>query len=208
MPDPSGGDGTIKQRAVDVSVTDRLATTSTNEALMNPILDTGHGTSIDVQTLNGVIHDEAAFAVWAGQGVDPVLHVIGPLFRGDLDAAQAALDRLSVAADPKVQFRLHALGADILRDRGQFAEAVHRYELLLVQYAGTSREAVLRQHLGKVHFTAGNLWAARDDFAAALKLRRAQGADADLIESSVIALRRADEEISRVQQPQNEVPDS
>jgi len=92
---------------------------------MNPILDTGHGTSIDVQTLNGVIHDEAAFAVWAGQGVDPVLHVIGPLFRGDLDAAQAALDRLSVAADPKVQFRLHALGADILRDRGQFAEAVH-----------------------------------------------------------------------------------
>ncbi len=176
---------------------------------MNQILDTGHGTGIDVQTLKGVIHDEAAFAQWAGEGADPVLDVIGPLFRGDLDAAQTALDRISVHAEPKVQFRLRALGADIQRDRGKFAEAVSRYELLLADHAGTSREGVLRQHLGKVHFAAGNFWAAWDAFAAALQLRRAQGADADLIESSLIALRRADEEISRAaQQPQNQVPDS
>jgi len=126
-----------------------------NEALMNQILDTGHGTGIDVQTLKGVIHDEAAFARWAGEGADPVLDVIGPLFRGDLDAAQTALDRISVDAEPEVQFRLRALGADIGRDRGKFAEAVSRYELLLADYAGTRREGVLRQHLGKVHFAAG-----------------------------------------------------
>lgn len=155
-----------------------------------------------------MIHDETAFARWANEGVDPVLDVIGPLFRGDLDAAQTALDRISADAEPKVQFRLRALGADILRDRGQFAEAVTRYELLLADYAGTSREAVLRQHLGKAYFVAGDFSAARDDFAAALQLRRMQGADADLTESSFIALGRADEEISRLQQTQNQVPDS
>ena len=91
---------------------DHLATTLIlNEALMNQILDTGHGTGIDAQTLKGVIHDEAAFARWAGEGADPVLNVIGPLFRGDLDTAQTALDWLSIDAGPNVQFRLHALGA-------------------------------------------------------------------------------------------------
>lgn len=178
-----------------------------NEALINQILDTGHGTGIDARTLKGVIHDEAAFARWAGEGADPVLDVIGPLFRGDLDTSQTALDRLSIDAGPNVQFRLHALGADILRDRGQFAEAVTRYELILADHAGTGREAVLRQHLGKVHFAAGNLQAARDAFAAALEHHRAQGADSDLIESSLIALRRADEEISRAtQRTQDQAP--
>lgn len=176
---------------------------------MNHILDTGHGTGIDVHTLKGVIHDEAAFARWAGECADPVLAVIGPLFRGDLDAAQTALDRISVNAEPNVQFRLRALGADILRDRRQFDEAVSRYEQMLADYAGTSREGVLRQHLGKVHFAAGNYEAARDNFAAALQLRRAQGARADLIESSRIALRRANEETNRpAQQAQNQVPGS
>lgn len=175
---------------------------------MNEFFDTGHGTGIDILTLKGVIHDEAAFALWASKGVDPVLDVIGPLFRGDLEAAQTALDRISADAEPKVQFRLRALGADIMRDRGQFAEAVTRYELLLADEVGTSREAVLRQHLGKAHFVAGDFWAARDDFAAALQLRRVQGADADLIESSLIALGRANEEIGRVQQTQSQVPDS
>lgn len=176
---------------------------------MNQILDTGHGTGIDVHSLKGVIHDEALFARWASQGADPVLDVIGPLFRGDLDAAQTALHRISVNAEPNVQFRLRALGADILRDRGQFDEAVSRYEQMLADYAGMSREGVLRQHLGKVHFAAGNYRAARDDFAAAQQLRRAQGAHADLIESSRIALSRANEEINRAaQQPQNQVPGS
>ncbi len=96
-----------------------------------------------------------------------------------------------------------------MRDRGQFAEAVTRYELMLADHAGTGREAVLRQHLGKVHFAAGNLHAAPDAFDAALGLRRAQGASSDLIESSLMALRRADEEISRAtQQAQDQAPAS
>lgn len=172
-------------------------------------LDTGHGTGIDVQTLKGVIHDEAAFARWAGESADPLLAVIGPLLRGDLDAAQTALDQISSNADPKVQFRLRALGADILRDRGLFAEAAGSYVQLLAEFAGTSREGVLRQHLGKVYFVAGDYVAARDCFAEALRLRRSQGADAELIESSMMALERADEEvIGKGDQGQGHLPGS
>jgi hypothetical protein len=87
-----------------------------NKGTDEEILDTGHGTGIDVQTLKGVIHDEAAFARWTSESADPVLNVMGPLFRGDLDGAQTALDWISVDAEPNVQFRLRSLGADILRD--------------------------------------------------------------------------------------------
>ena len=172
-------------------------------------LDTGHGTGIDVQTLKGVIHDEAAFARWAAESTDPLLDAIRPLFRGELDAAQTALDRISSNADPRVQFRVRALGADILRDRGLFAEAASRYGQLLAEFAGTSHEGVLRQHLGKVYFAAGDYGAARDCFAEALRLRRAQGALGELIESSIMALKRADKEvIRRAHQEQGHLPDS
>jgi tetratricopeptide (TPR) repeat protein len=132
-----------------------------------------------------------------GQDCGILLAVIGPLFRGDLDVAQTALDQISSDADPWVQFRVRALGADILRDRGLFAEAAGCYGQLLAEFAGTSREGVLRQHLGKVYFVAGNYRAARDCFAEALRLRRSQGAYDELIESSIMALERADEGVIR-----------
>ena len=54
-----------------------------------------------------------------------------------------------------------------------------------------SAEAVVRQHLGRSHFAAGNIAAAVESFAKALDLRVAGSADAALIYSSTVALQRA-----------------
>ncbi|PTT60406.1 hypothetical protein DBR22_20450, partial [Arthrobacter sp. HMWF013] len=69
--------------------------------------------------------------------------------------------------------------------------AVDLFRQLLAEFQGTDREALVLQYLGRVHYTAGHNAAAVEAFARALDLRVAQSADAALIYSSTVALRRA-----------------
>jgi tetratricopeptide (TPR) repeat protein len=59
------------------------------------------------------------------------------------------------------------------------------------EHAGTGREAVLVQHLGKAYFAAGDYRSAVVCFERALTLRTADGVDSSLVESSRMALQRA-----------------
>lgn len=154
------------------------------------VLDTGHGTGIDTCTLVGVIHDDDAFNSWCAQSGDPVLPVVGALFRGHPDAAQLALDEAFGVATESSRFRLRALQADIHRDSGNFDEAEAIYRQLLLEETGTSREAVLHQHLGKTYFVAGRYQLAYDCFAEALRLREITEAPTDQLRSSQVALAR------------------
>lgn len=159
------------------------------------VLDTGHGTGIDTRTLLGVIHDDDAFDSWCAQSGDPVLPVVGALFRGHPDSAQQALDDAIGAATESSRFRLRALQADIHRDQANFDEAEAIYRQLLLEEKGTRRRAVLLQHLGKTYFVAGKYPSAHDCFTQALRLREATDTPADQLRSSQLALARAAEKL-------------
>ena len=166
-------------------------------------LDTGNGTGIDVVTLKGIVHDDAAFDAWMSESTDPVAPIIGALFRGRLaDAAtliEAALRHATGRPDEdRIRYRLCALSADLDRERGAFSSAEATYRDLLLREHGSAREAVLWQHLGKVHFAAGDYATARDCFARSLMLRTDAGGatPADQVESSRLALARAEQELA------------
>ncbi|MGO4120819.1 tetratricopeptide repeat protein [Arthrobacter sp. YAF16] len=88
-------------------------------------------------------------------------------------------------------FRLRMFEAEVLRVSHRFDRAVELYRQLLAEAQGTPDEAVVRQHLGRSYFAAGNIAAAVESFAKALDLRVAGSADAALIYSSTVALQRA-----------------
>ena len=156
-------------------------------------VDTGHGTGVDSLTLVGVIHDDEAFEAWRRSGSDGYAAVIGPLFRGDPAAAQAAMDVLAASGD-RSSLRFQAFQADICRDLGDDAGAVAIYEKLLTEYVGSRQEAVLLQHLGKVHFLAGRLDEARKCFIDAGRLRAADpDTPDDQLRSTAIALARVEQ---------------
>jgi len=161
------------------------------------MLDTGHGTGIDRSTLRGVIHDRGQFDEWLASGGDPAALVIGALYDGQLDDAERLIGEALVTADAGVRFRLRCLRADVARERGEYDAAAATYHALLDEHAGTAREAVLWQHLGKIHFVAGNYSASHDCFARSLDLRIDAGAPADQVASSTLALSRAAEELAR-----------
>jgi len=170
---------------------------TTGRVITDParVLDTGHGTGIDTHTLMGLIHDDAAFDSWCQESDDPVLPVIGALFRGHPDAAQRALEDAIGAATESSRFRLRALQADIHRDLANFDAAEAIYRQLLHEETGTSREAVLHQHLGKTYFVAGKYQRAHDCFAEALRLREATETPSDQLQSSQVALARAADQL-------------
>ena len=146
------------------------------------------GWRIDPSTLRPVITDEHEFR--AQHSSDPALEVLVALWSGEPHAAMVALSTLlETDAD---HWRWRALRADIRRDLGEHDHAIAEYEELLDDHAGTDREAVLIQHLGKAHFAAGHYDAAASCFERALRLRSASaGADPCLVASSRIALDEA-----------------
>lgn len=87
------------------------------------------------------------------------------LWSGDPAGALAALDRLAPT------LRIRALRADCYRDLGDFPRAVGEYDALVAECAGTSREAVMRQHRDKALLFAGELNRAIEDFQRVLDLR-------------------------------------
>jgi Flp pilus assembly protein TadD len=115
--------------------------------------------------------------------------VLAALFQGDPPAARGALEPLLAESPDDV--RLLALEADIWRDEGRFENAADRYRRLIWGCDRASLQATLTQHLGKVHFAAGQFAEAVECFRRALTLREELGAPDDLVGSSRRALDRA-----------------
>jgi tetratricopeptide (TPR) repeat protein len=151
-----------------------------------PTATGGPGWHIDPDTLLPVIDDEAAFR--AAQRDDPALELLVLLWSGRPEAAlPLARDLVGLRPTP----RHRALHADVARDLGRTAEAIATYESIVAETAGTPREAVMTQHLGKAHWAAGNVAEAEAAFERALFLRIDAGAAEDLVASSREARDRA-----------------
>jgi predicted Zn-dependent protease len=118
--------------------------------------------------------------------------VLESLLAGRLDEALRRADRLG-GSSPDSPFRLRAMAADVRSARGEHEAAIRAYRELLAATVGGPREAVVRQHLGKALFAAGQLIAAQEEFELALRRRSAAGASADLVASSRMALDRVRE---------------
>ena len=147
---------------------------------------------IDPVTLRTVVGDPEVFAASVESSTDPADTVLESLMAGRLDEALRRADRLggSSADSP---FRLRALAADVRSARGDHDAAIGAYRDLLAGTTGGPREAVVRQHLGKALFAAGQLTAAAEQFELALRRRTAAGASAELVASSRLALDRVRE---------------
>ena len=143
-------------------------------------------------SLLGEITDLEVFV--AAHAADRCVHVLAALFQRDPHGARAALAPL-LAESPDSQ-RLLALEADVWRDEGRFDEAADRYRRLIWGSSRPLQQATLTQHLGKVHFMAGQFTDAAECFARALRIREEHGANDGLVESSRRALERAEEERS------------
>ena len=157
---------------------------------MSRPLELGSGLGVDRVTLRTVVTDPAAFSATVGASADPADRLLAALVTGRLDDAQRLADELLVG-DPS--FRVPALSADVLSRRGDHVGALARHRELLTEVVGSPREAVVRQHLGKTLFDAGEWLRAREQFAAALRLRETADAPADQVASSLLALQRLDE---------------
>ncbi|MBB3674601.1 hypothetical protein [Modestobacter versicolor] len=142
-----------------------------------------------------MVGDPALFAVSVQASTDPADAVLEALVAGRLDEAQRRADRMN-ASSPDSPFRVRALAADVRSARGEHEEAIGAYRVLLAETLGGPQEAVVRQHLGKALFAAGQLTAARAEFDVALRRRSAAGAASGLVASSRLARDRVDELIA------------
>ncbi len=147
------------------------------------------GIRINPETLMPQLVNEDACAAALAASTDPTDLIFVRLVQGH---PGEAADLLAEARykDPD-SFRLRMFEAEVLRVSHRFDRAVELYRQLLAEAHGTPAEAVVRQHLGRSYFAAGNIAAAVESFAKALDLRVADSADAALIYSSTVALQRA-----------------
>lgn len=149
---------------------------------------TERGWHIDDESLLPVIDDEREFR--SAHVGDPALEALIALWSGrPVDAERILLRLLANGGSARFQ----ALLADAWRDQGHHDDAIEAYLTLVSDSAGSPREAVMRQHLGKAYFVAGRFEEARSEFSRALDLRLRAGADPDLIASSRLARDRAAE---------------
>ncbi|GAB2520328.1 hypothetical protein GCM10027064_17330 [Microbacterium petrolearium] len=146
------------------------------------------GWHIDPDTLLPVIDDLAVFR--EAHADDPAREALVSLWSGDPAEAERRIRADVADAGSR---RARALLADCAGDQGRHADAIRMYDGLVAETVGTPQEAVMRQHLGKAHFVAGDLAAALREFTLALELRKRAGAPAELIGSSQLAVDRAAE---------------
>ncbi|WP_306366972.1 hypothetical protein [Nocardiopsis sp. CC223A] len=138
-------------------------------------------------TLLPVIEDVQEFR--SAYGHDRALPVLEKLWDGRPEEAEPLALALATA-EPTIRHR--ALLADVRRDLGRIAWAVVEYSELIDLSRGTAREAVLWQHLGKVHFVGRDYPQAARAFAVALDLRLRDNAAEELVASSRLALQRTE----------------
>lgn len=147
------------------------------------------GIRINPLTLMPQVVNEEACAEALAASTDPTDLIFVRLVEGHPGEAAELLAEARYK-DPD-SFRLRMFEAEVLRVSHRSDRAVELYRQLLPEAQGTPDEAVVRQHLGRSYFAAGNIAAAVESFAKALDLRVAGSADAALIYSSTVALQRA-----------------
>lgn len=161
--------------------------------MVEDYIDTGRGTGVGTTSLRPLVHNMDEFEAAIGTSLDPVDAVIYHFYLGALDKAEKALDKALRKGPGAGDFRIRTLAADIQTERGDYAQAKAVYRHLLDEETDPNREAILRQHLGRVFFVAQDYSAAAECFGAALRLRRALGAPESQVEFSAAALRLAQE---------------
>ncbi|MFE1166537.1 hypothetical protein [Nocardiopsis sp. NPDC058789] len=142
---------------------------------------------MDALTLLPVIEDPREFR--SAHEHDRALAVLEKLWGGQPEEAEPLAVELT-ACEPTIRHR--ALLADVRRDLGRIAWASSEYRELIDLARGTAREAVLWQHLGKVHFVGRDYPRAVEAFVVALDLRVRDDSSEDLVTSSRLALERAE----------------
>ena len=143
---------------------------------------------IDPETLRDHSDDPEALAVEV-ETADRADRVWMLRRLGLLDEARTeGIALLGMAND---RFRPLLLLADVYRWLDCYDIAAQLQREALTLSAGTRREAVARQHIGKRLFDEGRYSEAASEFELALSLRKEAEASADLIESSRLARSRA-----------------
>lgn len=155
---------------------------------MDSDIEGGPGWVISGKDLRPAITDRALFR--DSHAEDELLEVLDLLWSGH---AAAALKLLDCFEDSP---RVRALRANCHRDLGDHDLALRIYDALVEETGGTPREAVMRQHRGKVHLVAGDPVQARADFERSVELRR--DGDALLLASSVQAFGVASDAVRRL----------
>ncbi|NYE94333.1 lipopolysaccharide biosynthesis regulator YciM [Psychromicrobium silvestre] len=155
------------------------------------------GIAINPQTLLCEVIDEEACEQAFQASSDDGERVFVLLARGENNRA-AELIAEARLADPG-SLRLRILEADLARSVHETERAIRRLRNLVTEYRDSHWESVIRQHLGKAYFVAGQYQSAASSFSSALNQRVAAGAEAALIYSSTVALQRAREMVERAE---------
>lgn len=147
------------------------------------------GVRMNPDTLLPVVVNEEVMETALAASDDPADRIMALLLENQPKEAAELLAEARYK-DPE-SFRLRIFEAEVHRATNRHDRAVQLFRHLLHEVQGTSKEAVVRQYLGRAHFVGGNALAAAEEFSRALDLRVAMAADAALIYSSAVALQRA-----------------
>ncbi|HVV25408.1 MAG TPA: hypothetical protein VHF06_38620 [Pseudonocardiaceae bacterium] len=163
---------------------------------------------IDEESLRDVPTDPAALAAWiertsaADVPADPAAerryHTdlgVAARLAGDLGTAERELRRaveLAKAESPNTALRARIRLAHVWQLQGCHAEAAAEFDACLAEAVAPADRGVAHQHAGRCAYEVGDMDTAAAHFQASLGLRVFYGADAELIESSRLALDAAD----------------
>ncbi|SDW49526.1 hypothetical protein SAMN04487917_103552 [Arthrobacter sp. yr096] len=147
------------------------------------------GVRMNPDTLLPVVVNEDVMETALAASEDPADRIMALLLENQPKEAAELLAEARYK-DPE-SFRLRIFEAEVHRATNRLDRAVQLFRHLLHEVQGSSKEAIVRQYLGRAYFVSGNPLAASEEFARALDLRVAMAADAALIYSSAVALQRA-----------------
>ncbi|WP_394937808.1 hypothetical protein [Psychromicrobium sp. YIM B11713] len=147
------------------------------------------GIATNPETLVPEVIDEELCAATLATTSDAAAEIFVLLARGENSAAAELIAEARLREPGSLPLRI--LEADLSAAVNENERAIRRLKNLSAEFRGSEGEAVIRQHLGKAYFVAGQYHAAANSYALALELRVAAGASAALIYSSTVALQRA-----------------
>ncbi|AJT40979.1 tetratricopeptide repeat protein [Psychromicrobium lacuslunae] len=155
------------------------------------------GIAINPETLLSEVVDAEQCEAALRATDDAAAQVFVLLAKGENSKAAELIAEARLAEPGSLPLRI--LEADLSAAVHENERAIRRLRNLSAEFGGSEMAAVIRQHLGKAYFRAGQYQAAANSFSTALELRVAAGAAAPLIYSSTVALQRAREMAERAE---------